>query len=130
MVKNDHRTTAIYCRVAKVDKFAIELQEESMIAFAKKQGYSNLVSYIDNGFSGLNFDRPAFSNLVSDIETGKVKTVITHSVERIGRNLIETGKWLEWLNHQGIDFATKDVMPCDYPIFAVLYARLESIKYL
>ena len=47
--------------------------------------------YIDDGYSGLNFDRPAFKRLIADIELGKINLVITKDLSRLGRNYLQTG---------------------------------------
>ena len=51
--------------------------------------------YIDDGYSGLNFDRPAFKRLIADVEWGKINLEITKDLSRLGRNYLQTGYYTE-----------------------------------
>ena len=64
---NINKTTAIYCRTAHRDDLAIQRQKNDIIAFSSEQGYENITFYVDNGFSGVIFDRPDFKRLEADI---------------------------------------------------------------
>lgn len=110
MLKNE-RLTAVYCRVASAsdeDRFAIESQKNSVLRFAEKHGCSNTVCYLDNGCSGLTLDRPEFSRLCDDILAGKIATVVVRDLSRIGRDIIATSKWLDWLGQQEVEFMSAD----------------------
>lgn len=99
---------ALYCRVAREDQLSLEQQEESLQAYAKDNNYSNLVSYLDNGYSGLDFNRPAFAELNKDIQDGKISAVIVRNETRIGRNLFEVDNWIDGLEKRGVAFITTD----------------------
>ena len=58
-----HKTTALYCRTALADAEAIARQYESLRRFAEGKGFTNLTCYEDDGYSGMNLDRPAFLRL-------------------------------------------------------------------
>ncbi|WP_180334960.1 recombinase family protein, partial [Clostridioides difficile] len=51
--------------------------------------------YIDDGWSGTNFDRPSFQRMIEDIEAGKINCVVTKDLSRLGRNYIMTGQYTE-----------------------------------
>lgn len=53
--------------------------------------------YIDDGYSGTNFNRPDFQRMIADIEKGKINTVITKDLSRLGRNYLESGACMEVL---------------------------------
>jgi len=82
----NEKLATIYCRVACMDDDAIAHQESMLLDYATKHGYSVAKVYKDNGFSGLNFERPAFQELLADIESGLIGTVIVKDSSRISRN--------------------------------------------
>lgn len=107
MSKREYRV-ALYCRVAREDQLSLEQQEETLQAYARENGYSNLAGYLDNGYSGLDFNRPALAALNKDIREGKISAVIVRNESRIGRNLFEVDNWIEGLEKRGVAFITTD----------------------
>ena len=71
-----------------------------MLGYAEQHGFSNCVHYTDDGWSGGNFDRPAWKQLVADIEAGKVGTVLVKDMSRICRDYLQTGYFTEVLFRQ------------------------------
>jgi DNA invertase Pin-like site-specific DNA recombinase len=72
-------------------------QKQILSQYAKQQGLLNTEFYIDDGYSGTNYDRPDFKRMESDIETGKIGTVITKDLSRLGRDYLKTGYYVEVL---------------------------------
>ena len=95
---------AFYCRVACEDNDAITLQKSLLQHYAERQGYKNLSFYEDNGVSGISYTRPALLRLEADIQAGIVDTVIVRSIDRIGRNFIETEDWITKIRRKGVSF--------------------------
>jgi len=92
--------TAVYLRLSKEDEEAgqsesIGNQRDFVMRYVLEQGWNIVDQYIDDGFSGLNFDRPAFRRMITDIESKKVNLVITKDLSRLGRDYIDTGFYLE-----------------------------------
>lgn len=93
--------TAIYLRLSredgdKTESNSIRNQRELLSDFIKKQSDMEMVDeYIDDGYSGTNFDRPGFQRMIEDAKKGKVNCIIVKDLSRLGRNYIETGKYLE-----------------------------------
>lgn len=92
--------TALYCRLSKDDgtfgeSSSIQSQKDILSRYAKEHGFGNTEFYIDDGYSGTNFNRPAFQRLLTDIENGEVSTAIAKDLSRLGRNYLETGVFLE-----------------------------------
>ena len=91
--------TAIYCRLSKEDgneeSQSIQSQKEILTEYVEKQGWNIVDIYIDDGYSGTNFDRPDFKRLLKDIEIGRIDLVITKDLSRLGRNYIQTGFYTE-----------------------------------
>ena len=102
--------TALYCRLSRDDDLvgdsnSIVHQKEILESYAKSHAFLNPVFYVDDGYSGTNFNRPAFQRMLGDIESGKVKTVIVKDTSRFGRNYIMVGYYTEILFEQkGIRF--------------------------
>ena len=102
MEKKNYKV-AIYIRVARMDDDAMENQETVVRRFAEEQGYSDLALYSDNGYNGLNFNRPAFMQMEKDICAGLINIVIFKDLSRISRNSIDAFNWLEQKRQRGIN---------------------------
>jgi len=90
----------IYCRLSKDDDLqgesaSISNQRELLTSVCKAQGWNIAEVYQDNGFTGLNMDRPGLQKLLRDIELGKINLVITKDLSRLGRNYLQTGHLIE-----------------------------------
>ncbi|MDR1939644.1 MAG: recombinase family protein [Clostridiales bacterium] len=91
---------ALYLRFSKddgqtCDSSSIETQKIMLKKYCKDNGYKIYDYYVDDGYTGLNFDRPDFQRLLKDIEAGKVNLVITKDLSRLGRDYIQTGHYIE-----------------------------------
>ena len=92
--------TALYCRLSLEDgkdneSMSISNQKLLLKDYAEKNGMFNCEFYVDDGFTGRNFKRPAFQRMISDIEAGRISCVITKDLSRLGRNYIESGSYME-----------------------------------
>ena len=92
--------TALYCRLSLEDgkdneSMSISNQKLLLKDYAEKNGMFHCEFYVDDGFTGRNFNRPAFQRMISDIEAGKISCVITKDLSRLGRNYIESGSYME-----------------------------------
>jgi len=98
----DRTVTALYCRLSRDDELtgesnSITHQKEILEDYARKHGFTSCRFYVDDGFSGTNFDRPDFQRMMTDIENGEVGTVIVKDMSRFGRNYIMVGYYTEIL---------------------------------
>lgn len=91
----------LYIRLSDEDD-GIETQSESVVnqqkilnEFARRERLRVVDTYIDDGWTGTNFDRPSFQRLVRDIEAGRINMVVTKDLSRLGRDYITTGHYLE-----------------------------------
>lgn len=92
--------TALYARLSKDDDLAgdsnsIVHQKEILAKYAKEHGFTNIEFYVDDGFSGTNFNRPDFQRMMADAEEGKISTVIVKDMSRFGRDYIMVGYYTE-----------------------------------
>jgi len=92
--------TALYVRLSRDDdnegdSNSISHQVEILTKYAKEHGIENFKIYKDDGFSGTNFNRPGFQEMMSDIESGLVSMVVVKDMPRFGRNYLEVGMYTE-----------------------------------
>lgn len=92
--------TALYARLSKDDDLvgdsnSIVHQKEILAKYAKEHGFVNCEFYVDDGFSGTNFNRPDFQRLMADAEEGRISTVIVKDMSRFGRDYIMVGYYTE-----------------------------------
>ena len=98
----EEKITALYERLSRDDDLAgdsnsVINQKKYLESYAADHGYRNCVHYTDDGWSGGNFERPAWKRLITDIEAGKVALVLTKDMSRIGRDYLQTGFYTEVL---------------------------------
>ena len=91
---------ALYIRLSKEDESegpsqSVQNQESLLREFVQQHRLSVHDTYIDDGWSGTSFDRPAFQRMITDIEEKKVNMVITKDLSRLGRDYILTGHYME-----------------------------------
>ena len=91
---------ALYLRLSRDDDLAgdsssILTQRQMLQRYAKDNNFSVVDEYVDDGYSGTNFNRPSFQRMISDIDDGKVNCVIVKDMSRLGRNYLEVGKYTE-----------------------------------
>jgi DNA invertase Pin-like site-specific DNA recombinase len=93
-------STAIYCRLSRDDGQAgdsasIQTQKMMLEKYCHEQGFPIYGVYVDDGYSGLNFDRTDFQRLLTDIDNGRINLVITKDLSRLGRDYIQTGYYTD-----------------------------------
>lgn len=102
------RKTALYERLSRDDDLVGESnsilnQKQFLETYARKNGLNNFQHFTDDGFSGVNFDRPGFQAMLAEIEAGRIGTVVVKDMSRFGRNYLQVGFYTEIL------FPKKDV---------------------
>lgn len=91
----DYRRLSKEDLIKKNESESISNQGLLINSFAKNNNLNIVKTYIDDGYSGANFDRPGFEQLIEDIESGLINCVITKDLSRIGRELYKTGIYIE-----------------------------------
>lgn len=92
---------ALYMRLSKedddtsIESASIQTQRKMLRSFAQENGFLIHDEYIDDGWSGTNFDRPSFKRMIEDIESGYINMVITKDLSRLGRDYITAGQYTE-----------------------------------
>ena len=98
----EKKITALYCRLSQEDELkgdsnSIQNQRAILEKYAKDNGFENVEVFVDDGYSGVSFNRPDFQRLLEMMEQGKVAVLITKDLSRLGRNYIEVGQYTEML---------------------------------
>lgn len=87
----------IYCRLSRDDNngnsesMSIANQKQILTDFVQEKGWKLTETYLDDGFSGTNFQRPDFQRLLRDIELGRINCVVVKDLSRLGRNYAGVG---------------------------------------
>lgn len=92
--------TALYLRLSRDDDNAgesnsIATQRMMLRRYAEQNSLVVVDEYIDDGYSGTNFERPNFKRMIDDIEDGRINCVVTKDLSRLGRNYLMTGQYME-----------------------------------
>ena len=108
--RNEPLITALYERLSRDDdqqgdSNSVVNQKSYLTTYAADHGLANCRHYTDDGYSGGNFERPGWKQLIADIDAGLVGTVIAKDLSRIGRNYIQTGFYTEvYFRRKGVRF--------------------------
>ena len=108
--QTERKITALYERLSRDDDNAgdsnsIVNQKKYLESYAQQKGYTNCRHYTDDGWSGGNFERPAWKQLIADIEADKVAHVIVKDMSRAGRDYLQTGFYTEvFFRQHGVHF--------------------------
>ena len=92
--------TALYCRLSRDDELqgesnSISNQKHILEAYAREHSLMPYQFFVDDGWSGANFERPGFTEMMDAVESGAVKTVVTKDLSRLGRNYLQVGLFTE-----------------------------------
>lgn len=98
----NNKNAGLYLRLSKDDERAgeslsIENQRHILTEYAVEHGLTIYNEYVDDGYSGTNFNRPAVQRLLDDAKEGKIDTIIVKDLSRFGRNYIQVGQFVDYL---------------------------------
>lgn len=108
--KDKAQVTALYERLSRDDELvgdsnSIINQKKILEDYALKNGFSNIIHFTDDGFSGGNFDRPGWKQLAAEVDAGRIGTVIVKDMSRLGRDYLQVGFYTEVLfREKGVRF--------------------------
>ena len=105
------KITALYERLSRDDDLAgesnsITNQKKYLEDYAQKNGFKNIRHFTDDGFSGVNFNRPGFQSLIKEVEAGDVETLIVKDMSRLGRKFCSHRKMSDSLQSTTASTAT------------------------
>ena len=98
--KSREGVTALYCRLSRDDgteseSNSISNQKTLLQQKAKEYGFSNIRCYVDDGFTGTNFNRPGFQQMLEDIDLGYISAVMVKDLSRLGRDYVSVGHYTD-----------------------------------
>ena len=99
-MRQSEKFTMLYCRLSRDDELqgdsnSIVNQKNILSKYAKENGFKNLRFIVDDGYSGTNFQRPGWNELLELIENNKVETIIVKDMSRLGRDYLKAGFYTE-----------------------------------
>ena len=100
--KQDNYKVGIYLRLSKDDErqgesISIENQRRVLTNYVNEQGWSIYDEYVDDGISGVSFDRPGVQRMLDDAKAGRINLIICKDMSRFGRNYIQVGQYVDYL---------------------------------
>ena len=100
--QSDNKIAALYCRLSRDDELqgdsnSIVNQKAILSKYAKENGFKNTLFFVDDGYSGTNFNRPSWNELLERIENGEVSALIVKDMSRLGRDYLKVGFYTETL---------------------------------
>ena len=111
MKLHDNYDVGIYCRLSRDDNngslesMSIANQRQMLTDYVKEKGWNLKECYIDDGWTGTNFQRPDFQRMIRDVDAGKITCIITKDLSRLGRNYVQAGYYTEeYFVERGIRF--------------------------
>lgn len=96
-----NKITALYCRLSQEDErlgesLSVENQKDMLMRYAREHHFPNPVFFVDDGWSGFNYERPGFQEMLREIEAGHVAVCLTKDLSRLGRNSALTGLYTNY----------------------------------
>lgn len=95
----ENKKVAIYCRVASKNRIEIKKQKEILKNYCNENNYEIYKIYIDNGYSGLDDNRPNYNKLLNDLKKNMFDTIIVRDMSRLGRTIIKLEKVIKLLEN-------------------------------
>lgn len=95
----ENKKVAIYCRVASKNRIEIKKQKEILKNYCNENNYEIYKIYIDNGYSGLDDNRPNYNKLLNDLKKNMFDTIIVRDMSRLGRSIIKLEKVIKLLEN-------------------------------
>ena len=127
-MKQPDKLTAYYFRAAhKTDTLYLENQMQKLLYHATQNGVAAFALYADNGYSGLNFDRPAFSLMQQDMKNGRLEKIVVTSLDRISRNSLDVIAFADCAAGLGVSIEAINgdhaALDCSRQLYAALAAK-------
>ena len=122
--------TALYERLSRDDEMqgesnSITNQKKYLEEYAKAQGFKNIRHFTDDGYSGVDFNRPGFQSLIAAVEAGEVDIVCVKDMSRFGRNYLKVGFYTEIMFPEKVSDLSQSTTAWIVPI----QAKMTSLRF-
>lgn len=103
MKQQNNYDVGIYCRLSRddsgsnVESMSIQNQRDMLVQYTEEKGWNIKEVYCDDGYSGTNFERPAFQRMIADAMSRKINLIITKDLSRLGRNYVQLGQYTDFI---------------------------------
>jgi len=104
----NEKLTILYCRLSRddgdgvIESNSISNQKNILIDYAERNGFVPYEIAVDDGYSGTNYNRPGWQELMAKVENDEVSTIIVKNLDRMGRNYLQTGMYREMFAERGV----------------------------
>ena len=127
-MKQPDKLTAYYFRAAlQTDTLYLDNQMQRLLYHASQNGIAAFALYADNGYNGLNFDRPAFSLMQQDMRNGRLEKIVVTSLDRISRNFFDVIAFADCAAGMGISLEAVNgdhaALDCGRQLYAALTVK-------
>ncbi len=141
MPKQNNYNVGIYVRLSKDDErigesVSVGNQKMILTKYVREQGWNTYDIYVDDGYTGTDFNRPAVTRLLDDAKTGKINLIIVKDLSRFGRNYIQIGQYIDYIFptynirfialDDNVDTANKDTSAMDMMPIVNLFNEWHS----
>lgn len=125
MKKQPDKITACYYRAAnKQTDLNLDNQMHLLLSHAQENGTDTYMFFVDNGYSGLTAERPAFQNLLAAIHENRVQKIVVVSLDRLYRSYLAAVQFLDDIEQRGISICS--ITDGDLPLFREMYRGIVN----
>lgn len=95
-------SVGLYIRLSRDDlrlgeSLSVENQRIFLTNYCKEQGWTDVTEYVDDGYTGVNFDRPSFKRMMEDVKKKKINLIVCKDMSRFGRNYVQVGEFTDYI---------------------------------
>ena len=102
------KNCVIYVRTNNKDDYSIKNQEELLKSYSNDKNFNIKEVFVDNGYSGTNFNRPSFKSMIDYIKNNDIDLIVVKSIDRISRNIIDTINFLKEMKDLNVEVDSID----------------------
>lgn len=122
------KNCVIYARINNKNDDSIKNQEELLKLYSNEKKFNIKEVFVDNGYSGINFDRPSFKSMVDYVKTNDIDLIVVKSIDRISRNIIDTINFLKEMKDLNVEVNSIDCGGIDLDNIFIMMNKYLDLK--